>query len=63
MPHRPPLRQFDLFAKGAEDALEVPWPTLPPETRSKVTDLMAQLILDHRRNVSAQHLDGENGDA
>jgi hypothetical protein len=63
MPHRPPLSQFDLFAMGRGDAVEVPWPTLPPETRSTVTDLMAQLILDHVKDMAAECPSEENGDA
>lgn len=63
MPHRPPLSQFDLFALGRGDAVEAPWPTLPPETRSQVNELMAQLILDHVKDMAAECPSEEASDA
>ena len=40
--------QFDLFAApGGEAVLTPAWGAFPEETRSAVTGLMVQLILDH----------------
>jgi hypothetical protein len=46
--HRTRTTQFDLFAApGGEAVLTPAWGALPEETRSAVTGLMVQLILDH----------------
>jgi hypothetical protein len=41
-------KQFDLFARPGGVAVPTPaWGVLPEETRSALTRLMVQLILDH----------------
>jgi hypothetical protein len=40
--------QFDLFAATGGEAVPTPaWGALPEETRSALTRLMVQLVLDH----------------
>ena len=46
--HRTRTTQFDLFAAPGGEAVPTPaWGALPEETRSALTRLMVQLILDH----------------
>ena len=46
--HRTRTTQFDLFTAPAGEAAPTPsWGALPEETRSALTRLMVQLILDH----------------
>lgn len=46
--HRTRTTQFDLFAAPGGEAMLTPaWGARPEETRSAVTGLMVQLILDH----------------
>jgi hypothetical protein len=56
--HQPEAPQFDLFR--TQD-LEPKWRQLPQEIRSRVTDLMARLLSEHRRPESRGAL-GERHD-
>ena len=48
--HRSGTQQFDLFVEVDDVRRQRPdWDMLPTQTRLALTDLMARLILDHRK--------------
>jgi hypothetical protein len=50
--HRTRTTQFDLFAARGGGAVPAPaWGALPEETRSALTRLMVQLMLDHAHDA------------
>lgn len=65
MPRQPTAYQFDLFLIPSEGqtAPVPPWQTLPDETRRKLKQLMARLILDHVTGEPTKSQEGADHDA
>ncbi|MCI4592203.1 hypothetical protein MOK15_19165 [Sphingobium sp. BYY-5] len=65
MPRQPTAYQFDLFLIPSEGqtAPVPPWQTLPDETRRKLKQLMARLILDYVAGEPANSQEGVGHDA
>jgi len=65
MPRQPTAYQFDLFLIPSEGqtAPVPPWQTLPHETRRKLKQLMARLILDHVAGEPTNSKEGADHDA
>ncbi len=64
MPRQPTAYQFDLFqiSNEGQAAPVPPWQTLPDETRRKLKQLMARLILDHVAGEPTNSQEGADHD-